>query len=207
MVDVGLTQVIVKQLNRWQRKHVKPHGAVDHFHRGTRMSYTAISRVVPCIFSVLLLAFACILYFGPDFLTDRPRIEVLILKTGWLGIVAIALLTPLQVFREYVVITEDGLIKSNLFGRQSRIAWTDISTFRIASDTNKVTFETSSKTKFTMSLAYDGWQDFIATASRRMNQILFLQFQLMFPSTDTKQHVLPSAKRPLRPKTFPFGRS
>jgi hypothetical protein len=50
MVDVGLTQVIVRQLNRWQRKHANPRGAADHFHRGTRMSYTTVSRIEPAQF-------------------------------------------------------------------------------------------------------------------------------------------------------------
>jgi hypothetical protein len=200
MVDVGLAQVIVRQLNRWQRKRANPHGTTDHFHRGTRMSFTAASRIVPTIFSVFLLALACVLYFGPNFMADKPPLEVLALKIGWLAIVAVALLAPLQAFREYVIITNGGLLKSNLFGRQTRIVWNDIVTFRINPDDNKVVFLGNAKTKFTMSLAYDGWQDFLKIASRRMNQPLYLQFQLMFTNIDIKRPVLRSTKTARRAK-------
>ena len=186
MVDVGLTQLIVKRLNRWQRKRAKPHGTTDLFHRGTRMTYTAASRIVPTIFSIFLLALACILYFGPNFMEDKPPWEILALKIGWLGIVAVALLAPLQVFREYVVITDDGLLKSDLFGRQTRMTWSDIVTFRINPDDNKVIFLNQDNRKLTTSLAYDGWQDFFEMAARHMNQPLYPQFQFMFRNIDIK---------------------
>jgi hypothetical protein len=200
MVDVGLTQLIVRQLNRWQRKRAKPHGTRDHFYRGTRMSYTTASRVLPCIFSAMLLAFASVLYFGPNFMEDKPRLEVLALKIGWLGVVVVALLTPLQVFREYVVITDEGLLKSNLFGRKTRMSWSGIYTFRINPDDNKVTFLNDANAKFTMSLAYDGWQDFLEMAARRMNQQLYAQFQPMFMNIDTKRPKLHSTNSVRRAK-------
>lgn len=200
MVDPGATQAIVRLLNRWYRKRAKPHGIVDHYHRGTRMTYTAVSRIVPCTFSVLLLAFACLLYFGPNFMDDKPPIEVLAVKIGWLGIVAVALLAPLQALREYVVINDDGLLRSNLFGRESRLAWDEIVFFRIDPDNNKVTLLTKSKTKFTMSLAYDGWQDFLEIASRHMDKTLYWQFQVMVTNVDTKNPILRSPKKSRWPK-------
>lgn len=206
MVDVALTQVIVKRLNRWQRKRAKPHGVTDHYHRGTRMAFTTVSRILPCTFSVLLLAFACVLYFGPNFMDDKPSVVVLALKTAWLGIVAVALLAPLQAFREYVVISDEGLLKSDLFGRQTRISWSDITWFRINPDDNKVSFLCTSKTKFTMSLAYDGWQDFLDVAAQHMNQSLYWQLHSMIKNIDAKAPVLRSTKKSRRAKWFSFGR-
>ena len=206
MVDPGATQAIVRQLNRSYRKRAKPHGTVDHYHRGIRMGYTNVSRVFPCVCSVMLLAVACVLYFGPNFMADKPPLEVLALKIGWLGIVAAALLTPLQVFRECVVITDDGLIKSNLFGRETRMTWNDISTVRVNPDDNKVTFLDQEKHKLTVNLAYDGWQDFLETAARHMDRQLYWQFEFMFKNIDAKRPVLRSTKKSRWAKWFSFGR-
>lgn len=206
MVDPGVSQAIVRALNRWYRKRAKPHGTMDHFYRGTRMSFTTVSRIVPCAFSIMLLSFACVLYFVPNFMADKPPLEVLALKIVWLGIVAVALLAPLQVFREYAIITDDGLLKSNLFGRQTRMAWTDISTFRINPDDNKVTFLNKERVKLTMSLAYDGWQDFLEVAARHLNQTLYWQFQFMVTNIDAKRPVLRSTKKSRWAKWFTFGR-
>ena len=196
MVDLGLTQVIVYRLNRWYRRRAKPHGAVDHFNRGTRMGYRAASRLVPCLCSLMLLIAAGLLYFVPNTLTEMPSLEVLALKFGWVGVVVVAFLTPFEVFREYVVITDDGLLKSNLFGRQTRMAWKDIVTFRLNVNDNKVVFTAGKKAKLTVSLAYDGWQDFLETAARQMDPALYAQFYLMFANLDVKRPVLKSIGKP-----------
>ena len=161
MVDVGLSQLIVQKLNRRYRRRAKPHGSVDHFHRGTCMSLTGAARIFPCCCSIMLLSVAVLLYFGPDFMSDKPHWEVLGIKIAWLGIVAVALLTPLEVFRECLIITDDGLLKINLFGRQTRMAWPDIASFQINPNDNKVIFLAGDKAKVKASLAYNGWQDFL----------------------------------------------
>ena len=207
MVDPGVAQAIVRQLNRWYRKRAKSRGTVDYYHRGTRMNYTTVSRIVPCCFAILSLAVAAALFFIPDLMSDKPSLEVLAVKIGCLGIAAVALLAPLQMFRECAVISDDGLLKSNLFGRQTRMAWTDIFTFRINSDDNKVTFQNKEKAKLTMSLAYDGWQEFLELAARHMNRPLYRQFQFMLTNLDAKHPVFRSTKKSRRAKWFSFGRS
>src|SRR5690349_18111460 len=101
MVDPGVAQALVKQLNRWYRRRAKPHGIIDHFYRGTRMSYSTASRVIASLFSLFLLAIAGALFFVPDVLTGQSPLMILLLKCGWLGIVIVALLAPLQAFREF----------------------------------------------------------------------------------------------------------
>jgi len=202
MVDPGAAQAIVKLLSRWYRKRAKPHGIIDHFHRGTRMSYTTVSRIVPCLFSMILLSVAFGLYFVPSFMKDEPPLTLLALKTGWVFIVAVALLAPLQVLRESTVITDDGLLKCGVFGGETRMAWTNICTFQINPDDNKVIFRNRAKAKLTMSLAYDGWQDFLEMAACRMNPPLHQQFSFMLANLDAKSPVLRSTKKLRRAKWF-----
>jgi hypothetical protein len=176
MVDPGAAQAIVKQLNRWYRRRARPHGTIDHYHRGMRMSYTSVYRNAICLFSLLMLSVAGALYFVPSITADKSPLLVLALKIGWLGIVAVAILAPLQAFREYSVVTDDGLIKSDLFGRETRLAWREISTYQIKPDDNKVIFRTTAKAKLTMSLAYDGWEDFQELAAKRLHPWVYMQF-------------------------------
>ncbi len=65
MVDPGAAQLIVKQLNRWYHRRAQPHGTMDHYHRGTRMSYTAVYRRAAGCFCLILLGVAAVLYFVP----------------------------------------------------------------------------------------------------------------------------------------------
>jgi hypothetical protein len=175
MVDPGAAHAIVKLLNRWYRKWAKPHGAIDHFHRGTRMSYTIVYRVVHVAMSVFLLSVAALLYLVPAVMEGQSRVMVLLVKLGWVGIVCLAVLVLMQAVRECTIITDDGLIKVNLLGRETRMAWRDISDFTMKPDDNKVIFRSREKTKLTMSLAYDGWHDFLATTSSRLDPALYAQ--------------------------------
>src|SRR5262245_59340182 len=105
MIDPGAAQAIVRQLNRWYRKRAKPRGAIDHFHRGIRMSYTASYRGVIGCMSSFLLAIAAALYFVPWVTEDKSPLVALLLKLGWSGIVAVALFMLMQAFRECAIIT------------------------------------------------------------------------------------------------------
>ena len=211
MIDPGAAQAIIKQLNRWYRKRAKPRGAVDYFHRGTWMSYTATYRIVNSCVAGLLLAAAAALYFVPGILDHQSTLMTLLLKLGWGGIVAFAILTLMQSYGEYAVVTDDGIIKFGLFGRQSRMSWKDIRQFQIKPDSNEVIFRDDTKRKLKLSLSYDGWHDFLETAARRLEAHLYRQFYYTLVSIDAKKQV------PLSPlqsrwarwfsKEIRFGRS
>ena len=176
MVDPGAAQLIIRQLNRWYRRRAQPHGTMDHYHRGTRMGYTAVYRRVAGCFGLILLGVAVVLYFVPGLGKENSSPVVLLFKLGAVGIVALALLMALQAFREFTVITDDELIKFNLFGRETRLAWRDIYSYQIQPDNNTVTFKTNGKARMKLSLAYDGWQDLREMAARQMNPALYWQF-------------------------------
>src|SRR6267378_1054772 len=178
MVDVGLTQVIVKRLNRWYRIRSRPRGTVDHFYRGSRLSYNTPYRIVSCFMSLFLLSIGCLLYFGPDFLADKSRAVVLVVKIAWIGIVGVAFLSPLQAFRYFVIVSDKGLIKSNLFGRKTRLEWREISNVQIKLDANDVILANSAQTRLKMSLCYNGWQDFLEFSAKHLNPMLHLQIAI-----------------------------
>ena len=206
MVDPGAAQALVKQLNRWYRQRAKPHGTIDHFYRGTRMTYTAAYRSVMCLFSLIMLSVASILYFVPDITADKSPWVVFAIKIGWAGIVVVAILAPLQAFREFTVVNDEGLIKFNLFGREIRLGWKDIVTFQLKLDENGVIFKNSEKTKLTMNLAYDGWQDFRELAARHLNPVLYWQFAYALANVNAKSAVLRLPTKPRWAKWFSFGR-
>jgi len=206
MVDPGAAQALVKQLNRWYRSRAKPHGTIDHFYRGTRMSYTATYRGVMSLFSIVILSVASVLYFVPDIFADKSPWVILAMKIGWTGIVVLAVLAPLRAFREFTVVNDEGLIKSNLFGREQRLGWREISNFRIKPDDNQVIFMNSAKATLTMSLTYDGWQDFREMAARHLTPVLYWQFDYALTNLDAKRANLPSTKKTRPAKWFSFGR-
>ena len=119
MVDPGAAQAIVRQLNRWYRKRAKPHGVVDHFHRGTRMSYTATYRVVMGCMASFLFLVPALCFLVPSVTEGKSPLMVVFLKLGSVGIMVLALLVLLRAAREYAVVTDDGLIKSNTLGRKT----------------------------------------------------------------------------------------
>ena len=206
MVDPGAAQALIKQLNRWYRQRAKPHGAIDYYHRGTRMGYTAAYRRVMCLFSLILLSVAGVLYFIPDITADKSPWLVLGLKIGWAGIIVVAILAPLQAFREFTVVNDEGLIKRNLFGGEARMGWQEIASFRIKPDDNSVYFLNRAKGKLTMSLTYDGWQDFREAAARHLNPVVYWQFAYALANVNAKSAVLRSPTKPRWGKWFSFGR-
>jgi len=204
--DPGAAQAIIKQLNRWYRRRAKLHGTIDHFYRGTRMSYTATYRGVMCFMSLFLLSIASVLFFVPGIFADKSTWFILGIKIGWVGIVVVAILAPLQAFREFTVVNDDGLIKSNLFGREQRMGWREISSFRIKPDDNKVIFTNTAKLKLTMSLAYDGWQDFREMAARHSGPVLYWQLDYALANVDAKRANLPTTRKLRSPKWLIIGR-
>jgi len=203
MVDPGVAQALVKQLNRWYRKKAKPRGTMDHYHRGTRMSYTAAYRGVICFFSLFMLSISFALYFVPGLFADKPPWVVLLIKIVWAGITLVFILAPLQAFREFVIINDEGVTKSDLFGRQTRFGWKEIAGFHIKPDDNKVIFRTANpKTKLTMSLAYDGWWDFLELAGKHLDPALNFQLLYVLAHLDTKRPISRSTKKTRWAKCF-----
>lgn len=187
MVDIALTQAIVKRMNRWYRSRSKPHGNVDHNHRGIRLSYNSGYRLIVCLMSLLLLAAAYALYFVPGIFANKSRVFILVIKIAWAGLLVIVLLAPIQVLREFVVVTDDGLLKSDLFGRLTRMDWSNISRVQVKVDENEVIFFTAAGQKLKTSLCYNGWQDFIQTSAKHLNP--FLQAQVLFATRNIKNVV------------------
>lgn len=206
MVDPGAAQALVKQLNRWYRQKAKPHGTIDHFYRGTRMSYTATYRGVMCCLSLFLLAIAATLLFAPDLFADKSRWFILGVKIGWVGIVTAAIFLLLHALREFTVVNDDGLIKGNLFGGEARMGWQEIASFRIKPDDNSVVFTNRAKGRLTMSLAYDGWQDFRELAVRHVNPVLYWRLDYALANLDAKRANLPATRKLRPPKWLSFGR-
>ena len=198
MIDPTVAQALVKQLSRWFRQRRKPHGTVDHFYRGTRMSFSATYRNVTCFTCFIALAVACALYFIPGITEGKSPLVVALLKIGWGLVVAVAILLPMRAFREGVVVTDDGLIKCDLFGRETRMTWKEIHTYRIKADENKVTLISTAKAKFVVSLAYDGWQDFLEMAAKHLHPTLYWQLMPALQNMDIKPAISRSTKKKAR---------
>ena len=206
MVDVGLTQAIVKRLNKSYRRRAKPRGMVDHYYRGIRLSYNFSYRLWACFFSLFLLSIGGGLYLVPNVFSDEPVVGFIV-KTAWLGIIALAILAPIQAFRDFVIVNDEELMKSDLFGRKTRLEWSQISNLVIKSDENDVILNTATKARLKMSLCYDGWQDFLEVAARHLNPPLYRQLCSTMTNIDAQRPVLPSTKKSRRAKWFSFRRS
>ena len=175
MVDVAISQAVVRRLNRWYRSRSLPHGTIDLDNRGTRLAYNNSYRLVSCLTSLFLFVPGCALFFVPSIFADKPPEVVLIVKIGWIGILAVVFLAPLQAFREFLVVNNDGLMKSNLFGKQTRLDWREISRIHIKLKESEIIFFTDTDTKLKASLCYNGWQDFLEISAKHLNEILQLQ--------------------------------
>jgi hypothetical protein len=195
MVDPGAAQLIVKQLNRWYRRSSQSRGTIDHFYRGTRMSYNGTKRMATCVISAILFSMGCVAYLYPHWSIDRTWWFLLLMKIGGIGIVALGTIQLLQAFCEFVVVTDDGLFKSDFLGRKTQMAWDEILHFNIKPDDNKVILFGKDKFKLTMSLAYNGWQDFLEAAARRLNPATYAVIALALANVDTKKSV---TMRPLK---------
>jgi hypothetical protein len=206
MVDPGAAQALLKQLNRWYRSRARPRGTIDHFYRGTRMSYTATYRGVVCCLSLFLLAIAGALFFVPDLFADKSKWFILGVRVGGAGMVLAAILLPLHALREFTVVNDDGLIKGNLFGGEARMGWQEIASFRINPDDNGVVFMNRAKGKLTMSLSYDGWRDFQEMAARHLDPSVYWQFTYALANVDAKGPMGRSTGEIRLPKWLSFGR-
>lgn len=183
MVDTGLAIAIVRRLNRWYRKRAKPHGRVDHYYRGTRMTPTASKRVV---YACMWLFFAAVtvgfLFIPKNELSDLPGLRLLLVKAGWVLMAGVALLMPLLAVRDFIVVTDDGVIKPKLFGGEKRFGWSDVVSIQMDPDGEDVIFVDGDRGKYKVSLAYDGWQDLLEMASRHLSPMLYVRLAGLYDS-------------------------
>lgn len=203
MVDPTIAQIAIKHLNRWYRSKSRPRGVIDYYHRGTRMSFNPTYRIVNGLIAFLMLAIGALLFLVPDLFAGKPVWQQWLVKLGWAGLIGVALLLLLQLAREFTVVNDDGLVKSNLLGRVTRLEWRDIMSFSYKVDESTVTFRNAARQKLTMSLCYDGWQDFLEMAQRRMEPGLF--WQVNHGLATVKASDQRAMHPPKKPKTNWFG--
>jgi len=187
MVDPGIAQAMVKRLNRWYRKRAKPHGVLDHYYRGIRMTRTAAHCAVSLCFWLFLLSIVVAFFFVPGIFSGQPSLIQILLKAGWLLMAVLVLLAPLGAMRDFAVLTEDGLIKPKLLGGEARVAWNDIRLVQIKPDSNEVNFFTGNKTKCAISLAYDGWGDLLEMAAKHLDRPLYYQLTASLQNIDIQR--------------------
>ena len=145
--------------------------------------------------SLFLLGPACALFFIPGLFADKSPAFVLFLKIGWIGILVVVFLAPLQAFREFVVVSDEGLLKSNLFGQQTRLDWARISGLQIKLEESEIIFLTDTKTKLKASLCYNGWQDFVDTSAKHLNESLQWQLAAAVATLGKPKSVLAEASK------------
>ena len=207
MVDPGAAQLIVKYLNRWYRRRAQPRGTMDHFYRGTRMSYNRTYRTVICLVTAIMVSLAAAaLLLLPGISHDKDGMS-LFAKIFAISMAALGVFASLRAFCEFVVVTDDGLLKSNLFGRKTQMAWNEILRFRVNTDDNKVTISGNGKHKLTMSLSYNGWQDFMEMARRRLNPDIYETICNLRAGVNTKPPTVRRPKKPFWKKPFATKRS
>jgi len=206
MVDPGIAQVVIKHLNRWYRSRSQPRGVMDYYHRGTRMSFNIAYRTTNSLVAFFLLGIGALLFLMPDLFADKPWWQQWLVKLGWAGITVVAVLILLQLFRESTVINDDGLVKINLMGQITRMGWGDLASFSYKTDDSTVTFRDATRKKLTLSLCYNGWQDFLALASRRMEPGLYWQVTYGLAMVKAGDQKPKAVNTPSMTKWISFGR-
>lgn len=206
MVDPGIAQVVVKHLNRWYRSRSQPRGVMDYYHRGTRMSFNAAYRTVNCLMALGLLGIGSLLFLVPDLFADKPLWQQWLVKLGWLGIIGVALGLLLQLFRESAIVNDDGVMKVNFLGRPTRMEWRELKQFSYKTDDSTVTFRDGNRKKLTLSLCYNGWQDFLELAARRMDPNLYWQVTYGLAMIKAGDQKAKPVKAAARTKWFTLGR-
>lgn len=146
------------------------------------MAYNGSYRLVVSLMSAFLLFPAGALYFWPAVFADSSRLFVIVLKIGWAGLLVVVFLAPLQAFREFLVVNDEGILKSNVLGKHTRLEWTEITQVRIESDGNDMIFLSRAGYELKASLAYNGWQDFLEISAKHLDSTL--QSQLAFALAD-----------------------
>lgn len=206
MVDPGIAQVVVKNLNRWYRSRSQPRGVMDYYHRGTRMSFNTAYRAGNGFMALCLLGIGSLLFLMPDLFADKPLWQQWLVKLGWLGITAVAVVLLLQLFRESAVVNDDGVVKINFLGRPTRMEWRELKQFSYKTDDSTVTFRNATHQKLTLSLCYNGWQDFLELAARRMDPNLYWQVTYGLAMIKAGDQKAKPVKSPARTKWFTLGR-
>jgi len=187
MVDVGLSQAIVRWLNRGYRKRAKPHGKLDHYYRGVRMTRTLSSRLFFLFCWLMLLVGAVAVFFVPNIFEHEPWYKVWFVRAGWLVVAGIVLFTPWAMALDFAVVTDDGLLRPKVFGGVETMAWSEMTFVRVDGDSNEVAFIAGDRRKCKINLAYDGWRDLMEMASRRMNPNLFYQLIVLVQNVDVRR--------------------
>ncbi len=206
MVDPGIAQVVIKHLNRWYRSRSQPRGVMDYYHRGTRMSFNRAYRTGNSLVALFLLGIASLLFLIPDLFADKPLWQQWLVKLGWVGITVVAGLMLLQLFREATIVNDDGLMKINLFGQITRMEWRELAQFSYKTDDSTVTFRNAARQKLTLSLCYNGWQDFVELAARRMEPSLYWQVTYGLAMVRAGDQKAKPVKTTTKAKWFRFGR-
>jgi len=70
------------------------------------------------------------------------------------------------------------VMRSNLFGRQTRMEWREINILTIKLDENDVIFSNETKKKVKLSLCYNGWQDFLELSGKHLHPAINARLQV-----------------------------
>lgn len=187
MVDPFILQALVRNVHILLRQRSQPRGTIDHFYRGTRMSYNRAYCMLICLLTLgMVSAAAAAFLFLPGILRDKDGMA-LFAKIFATSMAAIGVYASLQALCEFVVVNDDGLLKSDRFGRKTQMAWNEIVRYQVKSDDNKVILFGKDKFKMTMSLAYNGWQDFLEMAARRVNPAIYENIAYTLANVDARR--------------------
>lgn len=167
-VDVGLGHWLSQKYLAWLRRRRRPHGAYDPYYRGVRLEPNRVAKLSACTTSVVLLTGAGFLFLGPDIFEKHERWLGLAVKVGWIGITLVALLAPLEAFRSFVIVSDEGLRKRNLFGRETRLDWDQVKRIEAKPQGDELVFRGFGNGKLTVSLTCDGLEDLQQYADKRL---------------------------------------
>jgi hypothetical protein len=187
MFDPFVAEALRRNINILWRQRSQPHGTIDHFYRGTRMTYNFAYRTLVCLSTLGAVSLAAAAFlFLPGILHDKDGMA-LCAKIIATGMAIIGIFVSLQALCEFVVVNDDGLLKSGFLGRKKQMAWNEVLQFQVKIDDNKVILRGEGKLKLTMNLAYDGWQDFLEMAGRRLNLDIYTTIAITLAHVDAKK--------------------
>lgn len=171
-------------LHQWYRRRALPHGTVDVENRGIRMAYSNSYRSVTCLLMLGLVGPSCVVYFANSIFSGKSDLTIVAVKSAWTVLIAVILLAPIKAFREYLVVNDDGLLRSNLFGTQTKLDWREIKSACIDMKNSEVTFIGKGGIRLKTSLCYNGWHDFLEISAKHLNPSA--QGQLLLAATNTR---------------------
>jgi hypothetical protein len=171
-VDPSIGLLVSDHLNRWLRKHNRPRGIPEYSFRGVRLTYNRAYRICYCLLGILILAIGCAPWYVPNLLKGNTGWELRLYQSIYLLVGTPGLFLIVKVFRESAVVSDNGIVKFNLLGWQSReLKWHEISAVQVKPAENIVLFRGPAKLK--VSLSYDGWDDLLEYAAKQLDRTLF----------------------------------